>query len=60
VFTVLSAPSEKGTYLKFGGVHRCAIFSHYGKGGLSEMAHVFISPKTGDVSLRWDVDACVR
>jgi hypothetical protein len=57
-FLVKSGPTDEDTFLKFGGMHSCAIISHYGKHG--EMAHVFISPKDGDVYTRWDVAACAK
>lgn len=58
VFLVESGPAGKDTFLKFGGVHTCAIISHYGRAG--EMAHVFISPRSGDVYMSWDVPACAK
>lgn len=60
VFYVKSAPSPGSrTFLKFGGLHACAMISHAGKDP-GEVAFVFISPKTGDVLTDWKVPACAK
>lgn len=57
VFLVRSAPTTKGTFLKFGGRHLCATIGHMG-GEPVDVAYVFISPRNGDVYTDWDVPAC--
>jgi hypothetical protein len=56
-FSVISGPTSPRTWLKFGGLHRCAIIAHHGD-KLGEWAYVFISPRDGDVYIDWDVPAC--